>query len=246
MTAYAPNGQLIVTGSSLHGDSIKIWDASNGACLHAFTMLQRDMHRLVFSPDSARLYIGLNYSCLIYDIRKHKNTAILRHRYGKALDWTLTPQGDHIATTTRPGGDVKIWCALTGRQLLSIAHPGGLTSPLAFSPDGAEVTAVCDEDMSVLTYDARTGKLRHVHGATHVVTCLAYSHNCAYLAIGGSNGWLTVLDGQRKTVSATYKDLASHRALQEISFLPDNDSLVVRPVYGPLCLVHVKDSERLR
>ncbi|GJF00742.1 WD40 repeat domain-containing protein [Phanerochaete sordida] len=246
MVAFSPCSSIIVTGSTFRGDCLKLWDAETGACLHSFTMLKRDMHTLQFSPDSSRLYIGLNYSCLIYNLRAHKHVAILRHRYGKALHWVLSRAGDRIVTATQPGGEVKIWCAITGSACLTINHPSGLTSPVEFAPDGAEVVACCDEGKALVCYDARTGQPRHVFTARHKIQCLAYSQDGQYLIVGDEGGDLQVFDAKARGLLYTYQAVAGGRSLKDTNFLPDSRSILVRSASGPLGLLNLRDAERLR
>ncbi|EKM57022.1 uncharacterized protein PHACADRAFT_254499, partial [Phanerochaete carnosa HHB-10118-sp] len=93
--AYAPNGAVIATGS--HKDkSVKIWDASSGACLHSFSA-NEVVYKLAFSPgDNSCLYAELETSSIIYDIHTCTHTATLQLGAGKMLYSSMSHQGDRV------------------------------------------------------------------------------------------------------------------------------------------------------
>ncbi|EKM56983.1 uncharacterized protein PHACADRAFT_208150 [Phanerochaete carnosa HHB-10118-sp] len=151
--AYAPQNALIATGSATNG-SMKVWDASSGACLHSFSV-DGKLYMLAFSPHSSCLCVDLGAFCILYDIHTYARTATLQHDVEKWLQSSMSHQGDCIVTGSALNipGPVKIWSTATGEELLTIDHPKKLSRPVAFSPDGAEVVAGCDADTTAVTYD---------------------------------------------------------------------------------------------
>ncbi|EKM58874.1 uncharacterized protein PHACADRAFT_248976 [Phanerochaete carnosa HHB-10118-sp] len=241
---YAPHGRLIATSCS-DDRSLKIWDASTGQLRHSFSADQR-IFKLVFSPDSSRLYAELRSSCLIYDMDTYTHTATIEHEVESMLNWSLSRQGDRIVTGSREPGQVKIWDAVTGKELLAIGHPVKLSYPVAFSPDGTEVLAACDADKTALTYDSQTGQLRRVFELSEEPTHVTYSPNGGYLALRANRRPLQVYAAKSGTFLAEFEWGEDDRMLEETHFLPDCQALLTRFSRGPLVLCNIHDVMRMR
>ncbi|EKM58800.1 uncharacterized protein PHACADRAFT_112896 [Phanerochaete carnosa HHB-10118-sp] len=130
---YAPHGTLIATTSDADG-SVKIWDASTGACRYSFDV-KETIYQVAFSTSGSHVYIDINNSCSIYETRTFMRTAELCHDGYKS---SASRQGDRIVTASKDD-QVKIWSATTGKELLTIDYPSKLSYPMAFSSDGTEL-----------------------------------------------------------------------------------------------------------
>ncbi|EKM51557.1 uncharacterized protein PHACADRAFT_261769 [Phanerochaete carnosa HHB-10118-sp] len=252
MIAYAPHGALIATGSQdedeRSGDmSVKIWDASSGACLHSFSV-DDGVYKLTFSADSTCLCVELGKFCVIYDIHTYTRTAKLQHVAEKWLYSLMSRQGDRIVTgldSDNPG-QVKIWSAETGEELLTIDHPMKLSRPVTFSPDGAEVMAACRADTAAVTYDSRTGQLRHIFKLAKPAHQATYSPDGAYVAFGAEYGDLELYDAKSGTFIAKFDGREGSGTLFRIRFVPNSQALLAWSSLGPLVLYNIQDVLRMR
>ncbi|EKM58807.1 uncharacterized protein PHACADRAFT_191141 [Phanerochaete carnosa HHB-10118-sp] len=198
---YAPHGALIATISD--GDeSVKIWNASTGACLHSFDV-EQNVWQVAFSLDGSRVYINIHDSYLIYDTQTYTPIAEVRH---DNCEMSVSQQGDRIITGSRDDR-VKIWSATTGKKLLTINYPRKLSYPVAFSPDGAEVLAACDAGKTAVTFDSWTGQLHHVHELSMVLNHASYSAHGDYVALEESRGSLCICDAKSGVFLARFEQL---------------------------------------
>ncbi|EKM56561.1 uncharacterized protein PHACADRAFT_253761 [Phanerochaete carnosa HHB-10118-sp] len=246
-TAYAPYGAIIATGSDGDDISVKIWDASSGAFLHSFDVDEM-VYSLAFSPDGSCLCAELQTSCHIYDIHTFTSTVTLQHATGETLFSSMSHQGDRIVTVLSSGnpGQVKIWSTATGEELLTIDHPNKLSYPVAFSPDGAEVVAACEADTAAITYDSRTGQVRHVFKLTKPAYRAAYSPDGYYVAFGVEGGDVEVYDAKSATFIAKFDAREGSETLWRARFLSDSQTILARSDYGPLSLYNIQDVLRMR
>ncbi|EKM56576.1 uncharacterized protein PHACADRAFT_253786 [Phanerochaete carnosa HHB-10118-sp] len=160
----------------------------------------------------------------------------------------MSHQGDRIVTgssSIRPG-QVKIWSTATGEGLFIIDHPDKLSRPVAFSPDGAEVASACDVEMAAVTYDSRTGQLRHVFKLAQPEYRVAYSPDGEYVAFGAEDGDLELYDTKSGTFLAKFDGREGSGMLYEICFLPDSRTLLARSEHGPPLLYNSDDVLRMR
>ncbi|EKM56573.1 uncharacterized protein PHACADRAFT_253781 [Phanerochaete carnosa HHB-10118-sp] len=246
--AYAPNGTAIATGSGGGDRSVKIWDALIGAYLHSFSV-DEDVYSLAFSPDGSFLCVELDTSCNIYGIHTYTRAATLQHVVGKRLFSSMSHQVDRIVTApdSDDPGQVKIWSTVTGEELLTIDHSMRLSYPVAFSPNGAEVVAGCEADTAAVTYDSRTGQLRHVFKLTKPAHLAAYSPDGHYIAFGARFGsHVELYDAKSEAFLANFDGQEEAGLISEIRFSSDSHALLARFEWGPLLLYNVQDVLRMR
>ncbi|EKM55846.1 uncharacterized protein PHACADRAFT_256753 [Phanerochaete carnosa HHB-10118-sp] len=240
--AYAPHGSLLAT--SYKDNSVGVWDISTGARLHTLR-LNSCAHELAFSPDDSRLHIASERSCLIYDARTYANIATLQHEGAGDLDWSFSRQGDRIATISHEG-QMKVWCAVTGEELLVVNHPRTLSCPVVFSPDGTEVLVACVADEMAIVYDSRTGRLRRNFKLSYTVKFAAYSPGGDYVVFGDDSGCPNVYDAKSGSFLAKFERFRDNMAELQARFLPDNQTLLVNFFNGPPHLCNIQDVMRMR
>ncbi|EKM58905.1 uncharacterized protein PHACADRAFT_249019 [Phanerochaete carnosa HHB-10118-sp] len=236
--AYAPHGALIATAS---GDrSIKIWDAWTGACVQSFDA-DEIIYKLAFSPDGLRFYAEAGLGVRVYDVRTYTPIARLQDRMGSDSSWSISCQGDYIVTASY--GQVKIWSAVTGEEILAISHPQELSSPAAFSPDGAEVLASCGADKTAVTFDSRTGQLRRIFKLSDRARWAAYSPDGDYVVLGDSGGELKAFDTKSGSFLAR---LETGGGIFDVQFVPDSKHLLIDFEDKPPILCNIYDVMRMR
>jgi WD40 repeat protein len=100
--------------------------------------------------------------------------------HGSALVGAALRDDGAVVATAGTDGFVRLWNAHTGRRLLELHPPAGLTC-VALDPTGRLVAAGAGEEIAV--YDARTGERRALLGEnTDTVTGLAFSRDGSQLA----------------------------------------------------------------
>ncbi|EKM50282.1 uncharacterized protein PHACADRAFT_130967 [Phanerochaete carnosa HHB-10118-sp] len=242
---YAPHGGLIATCSFSPDYSARISDSSTGARLHTFHVGQRILD-IAFSPDGSRFHITLENSRRIYDIQTYTHIATLAHPAMSPIYSSISCQGDRVATVS-DDGQVKIWNAATGRELLAITHPKALSHSVSFSPDGVEVVAASpdsteavaaflddaakpveathDTPRTAMAYDSRTGQLRRVYSlsdgaykSSGSVSCVAYSPNGDYVVLGTTYGPFQVCDAKSGTPLAKFEEKGRRGTSRRLDF----------------------------
>ncbi|EKM58828.1 uncharacterized protein PHACADRAFT_85530 [Phanerochaete carnosa HHB-10118-sp] len=241
--AHTPRGTLIAT--AVDNKSVKIWDASNGAFLHSFDVSDR-INGLTFSPDDSRLLVQLVDSCVLYDVHTHTHIDGLHHGLATLFAGSMSHQGDRVVTGPGSSGQVKIWSAVTGEELLTIGHRRNLANPLIFSPDDTEVLASCYEDETVAAYDSWTGEPRRVYSISQRAFRMAYSPDAHYVALLARDGGLQVHDTKSGAFLAKFESGEQSRDNKEIRFSSDNQTVLTYFPRGLLALYNIRDVLRLR
>src|SRR5262249_6828467 len=91
-------------------------------------------------------------------------------------------------------GDVKLWDALNGEEILTFKGHTKLVPSVAFSPDGQRL-ATCSEDGTVKLWDTHTGQQTlTLTGHTGVVSHLVFSPDGHRLASNGGDGTVKIWD----------------------------------------------------
>jgi WD40 repeat protein/serine/threonine protein kinase len=165
--AFDHDGWRVISGSA--DGTIKIWETiSDQDCLtlrgHADFVFAT-----AFSPDGTRLASGGNdMTVRVWDAFSGLELFSLYGHIATVRQVAFSPDGRLLASASASRnqhgsvfpGEIKIWDAIGGRQLLTLdSHPGAVNG-LAFSPDGR--LAATEEDGTVRFYNPSTGKLLRV------------------------------------------------------------------------------------
>ncbi|EKM51449.1 uncharacterized protein PHACADRAFT_263585 [Phanerochaete carnosa HHB-10118-sp] len=247
-SAYSLNGALVATADMTK--IMKIWDTSTGACLCSFN-LNEHVYQITFSLDSSRLWIRAGLLYFLYDVQSYNRITVLRHKRDNPVGFSMSRQGDRIVTGTYHGNGVTIRDAVTGRELLTVDDERKLVTPVAFSPDGAEVLVVCQGSRMALAFDSRTGQRRHTFELSHVPHHIAYSPNGDYVVLAGHRGSLEVYNAKSRTFVGKSEGFWDDAVLQEVVFLPDSQTILSHfsrtpGSHEPLRLCNIQDVVRLR
>jgi WD40 repeat protein len=162
--AFDPDGRLLASGD-LRG-VVKVWDAATGREVWTYTpahappitlgMNPAGVQQVAFSPDGKRLAAALGSSqdaadpgeVKIWDAADGREVLTLKGHTQAVWSVAFSPDGARLATCscvpmygnkTGEGGEIKIWDALTGQELLTLRRERCIG--VAFSPDGRRLAA---------------------------------------------------------------------------------------------------------
>ena len=118
----------------------------------------------------------------------------------RSVAWS--PDGTRLATGGIEGA-VKIWDALSGRQLACLRGQTGEVTSVAWNADGRRL-AFAGGDTTVKLWDLGAGgTVSNLRGHTNPVLCVAWSPDGARLASGGRDKTVTIWDPASGTNTQT-------------------------------------------
>ncbi len=181
--AFSPDGTRIVTaggGGAGKPGEVKVWDAEKGgkALLELKGNSTTWRSNVSFSPDGTRILTGSGHLTKVVDAR---SGAVLLELQGYAPPSyrfdpcgrpvgggrgagaaSFSPDGTRIVTAggARTVGEVKVWDARTGTELLDLKGHTAQVLSASFSPDGMRiVTGSADGTVKLWDAWAGTGRL---------------------------------------------------------------------------------------
>ncbi|HKB35507.1 MAG TPA: hypothetical protein VKD72_03575, partial [Gemmataceae bacterium] len=164
---FSPDGTRM---ASIDGSAVRVWDAADGRQLLTLKGHADKVTRVIFSPQSSRRLasVGSDGILKVWDIsagappaaaeklviRVGPPVGFLGEEHFRALDFS--PDSRRLASGTARG-EVKVWDADDGKELLSIlAHPGFGVTRVAFSPDGKRLASTCAGHQPLKLWDLDT------------------------------------------------------------------------------------------
>jgi WD40 repeat protein/serine/threonine protein kinase len=171
---FSPDGKRLAGGSydeTLKAPALKVWDAQTGHELLSLKGHASSISSVAFSPDGKRLASGsgtwdatkrafVSREVKLWDAQTGQELLTLKGHSAAVVSVAFSPDGKRLASGSgddvnryppRPG-EVKVWDAQTGQELLSFQ--GGRS--VAFSPNGKRLASASGEGVKV--WDAQTGQ----------------------------------------------------------------------------------------
>jgi WD40 repeat protein/tRNA A-37 threonylcarbamoyl transferase component Bud32 len=224
--AYSPAGKRLASASA--DKTVKLWNTQTGQEL---LTLKGCRDSVAFSPDSKRLATPYGDKTVkVWDAQTGQELLSFRGHGDWVTSAAFSPDGKRLASGsgnwdgTREvsiGGEVKVWDAQTGQELLSLKGGGG---SVVFSPDGKRLASDSGDALplaDVTVWDAQTGQeLLTLRGHTEGVTSVAFSPDGKRLASTSVDKMVKVWDAQ------TGQELLSFKAdIRSVAFSPDGKLL---------------------
>jgi WD40 repeat protein/tetratricopeptide (TPR) repeat protein len=216
---FSPNGKRIA-GSS--GQEVKVWDGQTGQQLLDLQGHAGLVTGVAFSPDSKRLASGfVDKTAKVWDVQTGQELLAFQGHTAAVFGVAFSPDGARIASTAgrsdlqqkRSFGELKVWDAHSGRELLVLNGHTGWVTCVAFSPDGRRLASGTADPINpgkpgeVKVWDAQTGQqLLDLQGHPFWVFSVAFS-----------------ADGQRVIAASAKGDVRAWEAQSGQPILPCTD-----------------------
>jgi WD40 repeat protein len=134
---WSPDGLSLA--SAAQDSTIRIWDGASGECRHSWEAHSSTVMDVRYSPDG-RFLASASYDgqILIWEAGSYSEVGRCRGHSGQVLSVAWSPDGRHLASAGDEGDPtVRIWDAVTGRELAQHAFTEEYAWRVAWSADGA-------------------------------------------------------------------------------------------------------------
>ena len=226
--AFSPDGTFLATAATLTDGTgrVQIWDAHRRELSRTLSeggqKAAAPCDALAFSPDGARLAAAAQDRAVrVWDPRTGKLLFTLNGHADAVSGVVFSRAGSRLLSVAQ---DLKLWDAVTGRELLTLRLPGKGPGA-AVSPDGAIVAATFT-DNSVRLFDGATGKeLRELIGHTRPPSSVAFSPDGRRIVTaGGADETVKLWDAKSGQEILT---MGRHPGqITEVAFSPDGNRIV--------------------
>lgn len=192
-----------------------------------FAMTDRSMRPgpIAFSPDATLVACRLEGGVvLIFRVSEDRKLEFV-HRIDQDSKggWQITfsPDGSRFAATSNDQ-TIRIWDTDRFEELLCIRHPG-LPYCMCWTPDGTRLISGAESD-GIKIWDTASGVLIESHLEGTSVQAISISPNGQYLAVGGKDRIVRLLDLSNLSLARTF--LGHNGFVESLAFTADNDWLV--------------------
>jgi WD40 repeat protein/tRNA A-37 threonylcarbamoyl transferase component Bud32 len=194
--AFHPDGKRIATSS---WKELKVWDADLGKELFQLPTAEGWVRALAFSPDGKQLVTAGFRTITVWDVLSGKAVVRIKAHEFLVSSVAFSPDGKRIASGSgtnvgggrQESGEVRVWDAVSGKELLAFPALPHWANSVAFSPDGNYLAAGLGylavvapaSPGEIRVWDATTGREVHrLRGHTFWVTSVAFSPDSRHLA----------------------------------------------------------------
>jgi len=226
--AFRPDGKQLAIGGE--AGVIILWSVTTGEELLSLHEIGEPsaVFALAFSPDGARLAAAsADGTVRVWELATSQVSLALSINITPPPDTftifnihdvAFSPNGTRLATVG-PDKTAKVWDAVTGEELFTLAGHKEAILALAYSPDGTRI-ATASYDATTKVWDAETGaELLTLSGNASRHTGVAFNADGTRLAIVSDDGTAKVWDASAGQLLFT---LSGHsNAVRAVAFSPD-------------------------
>jgi WD40 repeat protein len=185
--AFSPDGKTLAS-ASLESGTVKLWEVATGKqkrSLHATSV------SVAYGADDSMIAMASSRgkSAFLWDMAMNKPRRYFEAHPNEVVSAAISEDGKTFASGCRTG-TVKIFDAVTGKELSSRKGHETEVWGLTFSKDGKTLASACGNLLGkragdVKIWDVESGKeLAHLKGYTRGVFAVAFSPDGKYLATG--------------------------------------------------------------
>jgi WD40 repeat protein len=225
--AFGPDGKLLFTSSE--DGTLILWDIETGERLRELPNFT--VYKVSFNPDGTRVaaatFNGLEVWRYAPDsaepITLEESQAILTIPDGGS--GIFSPDGKWLAAlslSTAGGNAVKLWNAITGQELLTLAGHTDWLAGLAFSPDGKRLAST-SLDGTVRIWSLASGQemVAVTVPPAGYGNRVVYSPNGQEFATNGGDGTATIWNAKTGEPRRTFKGHSAE--VMNMAFSPDGE-----------------------
>jgi WD40 repeat protein/serine/threonine protein kinase len=248
---FSPDGKRLASGSGTWDDTkkayvageVKVWEAQTGQELLALKGHTGRVTSVSFSPDGKRLASAsgdrreqgkeLPGEVKVWDAQTGQEQLTFKGHSEGVTSVSFSPDGKRLASASggrrdqgkEQFGEVKVWDAQTGQELLSFKGHTNAIRNVVFGPDGKRLATVA-RDNTLKVWDAQTGHeilTLKVESSNFGSVTVSFSPDGKRLASGGSGGSVKVWDAQTGQELLALKGHTGQ--VSSVTFSPDGKRL---------------------
>jgi WD40 repeat protein/serine/threonine protein kinase len=242
--AFTRDGRRLATCSA-RPQGLSLRDAETGQLLGTLPADRHPVTALAFSTDGGRLAsASLGRSVSLWDTTTSELLQTLPHT-GNVLGVAFSPDGRRLASAAGEDKTVRIWDAMTGREVLGLHGHTDVCGCVAFSPDGWRL-ASASHDGTIRVWDATP-----LHGdeGQGVFTFTRHDHEVRSVAVSPDGRWVasagngTLVKVWDATTGKVIFDFPGHEVLVfSVAWHPDGRRIATTGSAGRQNAVKVWDA----
>jgi dipeptidyl aminopeptidase/acylaminoacyl peptidase len=174
---FRSGGRQVVSFDS--GSTVRIWDATDGHDIARPLVVSPQPHPIIglnvdIRPDGSEIAVGsVDGTIRLWNLTTNEAPRTLSGHSGKVIGVAYSPDGRRLASISalggptyedaRPGGELKLWDAATGRELSTARRGVGVFRFMSFSPDGSRLlltdASISPDPGVVQVWEVKTGQV---------------------------------------------------------------------------------------
>jgi WD40 repeat protein/serine/threonine protein kinase len=194
--AFLPNGSGIISGSD--DRTLKLWDVAGGEEIRTYSGHLNGITSLDISSDGRRVVSGSGYSLAgdrirLWDVSSG-DVLLELDRDAEIASVSLSPDGTQVAASGRGSAPiVKVWNAITGKELHELKGHQDYVSGVVYSPDGTRLVT-SSWDRTLKFWDLVDSDISRSIWSRNGFSCLDFSPDGNQIATGENDGTITLWD----------------------------------------------------